>query len=1132
MMKKTFIYLVSAALSFVAFSCAKEADIDPEKVTGGTETQTTENVETPTPEGYVRFSLTADVESVSVKTEIDDGEAPGEKIVKWVNGDEIDVLFDGGSSTSAASVSKVDDEEITGFNIDVLPGTTQVYLSYPKGSGAVLNDGAVSLTIPSEQSGAFKDASYLLATCTAEAGTATFYSAVSFFKITLTDSSIKKAVLSGNSEEALAGTVSYTFDANGLVPGEVSDPSTEITVNFNGTGDYYVAALPGISLGSGVTVKFYSEGDVPAGGNRTESALSLGRASIRSFGDSDRICSRYVSTSGSGEGNGRTSTAPWNLEQFIAFINNGSSTTYSDKLKAQNGLTVHIAAGDYTMPDVDINLGEDFTHLTIKGEDGTRFVGNGSKPIIHQSKDNRQNTTVVFDNIVFTGGRRSGDHGGAIWQKRGTINYKSCTFTDNQTLTDGKCGGVLHYYGSPVATFEDCTFSGNSTTTSTTSNGGVVNSSSGESGYPRLTFTRCKFYNNTAGGNGGVLTATANNAHILFSDCDFGDGTEENKNSAAKGGAIDFVTAWKFNVENCRFNGNSATAGGAIYYRSTVTSTTATANIKGCTFTGNYSTGDGGVLYMSSGKLNIVPLEGTACTFTGNHGSQGGVMNLKGTLELNDTGSIYEGNYSSNYGGVYCVGEAATVNITSACFGQDGDTGKKNYSETKGGGALNLNGGYIKLEKCEFYNSTASGAPGGAIRRSSDTFEGFSLTIKGCTFKGNACQYDNDGGRGGAIYFVDGTLTIEEAEDGTRNVFDSNSSCSGGGAICAGGSASVSIAQSDFLNNKTSRTEVDGCGGAVNVYGSDSNPDVTITDCTFTSNYSANSGGALGLDKGTSSLKMNKCLFNGNNAPLGGALKVLKTAKRASVYMNACVLSGDYITNTYGTEIVTDNIDDAGIKLCMNNVTIADGTHSESGNGQQSAWVNLRASTSLVMSNCTLIGVTRNNNGPATATNPNLLRIDAARTNDATVTLINNIIAQTPADGTYYSSDMYSAAVTGYFNKFSAVRQGTNYTPGDGSASDFRGTSDYFGGLSYVAPSSASDWAWNNCYWSWNGTMAKGSDLTKATLTDVNTKIQTADSDFHAWLSEIGALTTDGRGNARGTDTWPGAYDNSSAAAE
>ena len=1129
-MKKYRFYLLAAILPALVLSCSKneEVDIQGNEPVSGQSSTSGKPSDNPIPDGYIRLTLAADVENIATsKTSLDEGDVAGEKVIKWVNGDEVDVLFAGGSSTSTASVT----EDHANFDIDVLPGTTKVFLSYPSGSGAALDGETVSLTIPAEQSGAFAATGYLLASCTADAGSVTFYSAASFFKIQISDPTVKKAVITGNNKEALAGTVAYTFGESGLVPGEVTNPATTLTVNFNGTGDYYVAALPGLNLANGVTVKFFREGDTPAGGNRTENALSVERRHIASFGDNDKICSRYVSTTGSGSDNGRTTDKPWSVDQFIAFINNGASTTYSDKLNAMNGLTVHVAAGDYIMPDVDINLGGDFTHLTIKGEEGARFVGNGSKPIIHQNRDNRQNTTVVFDNIVFTGGRRSNDHGGAIWQKRGTINYKGCSFTNNQTVTDGKHGGVLHYYASPVATFEDCTFSGNSTTTSTTSNGGVVNSSSGDNGFPQLTFTRCHFYNNKAGGNGGVLTATAGNAHILFRDCDFGDGTEENKNSATNGGAIDFDKAWKFNVENCRFNGNSAKTGGAIYYRSTVTSTTATANIKGCSFSGNYTTGDGGALNMTSGKLNMEPLDGTPCTFIGNHGSQGGTIFLSAasgkTIELNDTGSIYEGNYGSSYGGVYGVGGDATVNIKSARFGKDGDDAKKNYSDNKGGGALNLNGGHITLEKCEFYNSTSQ-MTGGAIRRSTDAFDGFSLTIKGCTFKGNACQYDNDGGRGGAIYFVDGTLTIEEAEDGTRNVFDSNSSCSGGGAICAGGSASVSIAQSDFSNNKTSRTGVEACGGAVNVYGSDSNSDVTITDCTFTSNYSANSGGALGLNNGTSSLKMNKCLFNGNNAPLGGALKVLSTAKGASVYMNSCVLSGDYITNTYGTEIVTDNITDAGIKLCMNNVTIADGTHSGSGKtGQQSAWVNLRNSTSLVMSNCTLIGVTRKANGPATNTNPNLLRIDGDRTNDATVTLINNIIAQTPPDGTYYSSDMSNAVVTGYFNKFSAVRQGTNYTPGDGSASDFRGTSDYFGGLSYVKPAAESDWAWNNCYWSWNGTLSTGSDLTKASLTEVNAKIQAVDSDFHTWLSGIGALTPDGRGKARGDVTWPGAYDGS-----
>ena len=1124
-MKKYRFYLLAALLPALVLSCSKneEVDIQGNEPVSGQSSSSGKPSDNPIPDGYIRLTLAADVENIATsKTSLDEGDVAGEKVIKWVNGDKVDVLFAGGSSTSTASVT----EDHANFDIDVLPGTTKVFLSYPSGSGAVLDGETVSLTIPDKQSGAFAATGYLLASCTADAGSVTFYSAASFFKIQISDPTVKKAVITGNNEETLAGTVAYTFGESGLVPGEVTNPATTLTVNFNGTGDYYVAALPGLNLANGVTVKFFREGDTPAGGNRTEKALSVERRHIASFGDNDKICSRYVSTSGSGSDNGRTTDKPWSVDQFIAFINNGASTTYSDKLKAQNGLTVHIAAGDYTMPNVDINLGGDFTHLTIKGEDGARFVGDGSNPIIHQNKDNRQNTTVVFDNIVFTGGRRSSDHGGAIFQRNGTLIYKNCTFTDNQTLTDGMHGGALHYYGTPVASFENCTFSGNSTL----GNGGVVNSSSGGSGYPKLTFTRCKFYNNTASGNGGVLTATAGNAHILFSDCDFGDGTEENKNSATNGGAIYFENAWRFNLENCHFKVNSASSGGAIYWNTNVKSATAQANIKGCSFEGNYSTSNGGALYLTSQDestnhtLNIEKLSDNPSSFIGNHSNgQGGVIAVNG-VDLNDTGSVYESNYAKSYGGVFLVGNSrvSKVVITSSRFGADGNSGKKNYSEEKGGGVLNLNGGNITLDKCEFYGN-GSLNQGGVIRRGRDEYDSFELNIKGCTFKSNIVSAEQQ--EGGAIYFMDGALTLQKADDGTRNTFSQNQSNGGGGALCVGGQSVIKVSESDFSGNKTEYDGTTAVGGAIKISGSDTAvPDVTFIDCSFRSNTSSSGGGAIGFKAGKLLAKFDKCLFNSNYSTKdGGAMRFVD--KDAVVYCNACVFAGDHSDSYYGTEIVSDS--GKSVKLCMNNITIADGTYSKSGNGQQSAWVNLRNSTSLVMSNCTLIGVTRNAEGPVNNTYPNLLRIDGERTNGATVTLINNIIAQTPATGTYYSSDMSSVDVIGYFNKFSAVRQGTKYNSGDGSASDFRGTSDYFGGLSYVAPSSASDWAWNNCYWSWNGTMATGSDLTKATLVNVNTKIETADSDFHTWLSGIGALTTDGRGKARGDVTWPGAYDGS-----
>ena len=206
----------------------------------------------------------------------------------------------------------------------------------------------------------------------------------------------------------------------------------------------------------------------------------------------------------------------------------------------------------------------------------------------------------------------------------------------------------------------------------------------------------------------------------------------------------------------------------------------------------------------------------------------------------------------------------------------------------------------------------------------------------------------------------------------------------------------------------------------------------------------------------------------------------------------------------------------------MNNCSFADNQYTNSGNGQQSCWINMKGLTKLVMSNSSLIGRTRKSSGTADDTTPNLLRFDGAVGSGNY--LINNIIAMTPTSGTFYSSDMKSSTVTGYYNKLSAVTGDGNYTPGEGSASDFKGTSTYFGGLG-ASMTEGNPAKWDNCYWSWNGTLATGGNLNKATLTNVNSTIQTADADFYSWLNTIGALDKDCRGKTRGATTWPGAYD-------
>ena len=91
------------------------------------------------------------------------------------------------------------------------------------------------------------------------------------------------------------------------------------------------------------------------------------------------------------------------------------------------------------------------------------------------------------------------------------------------------------------------------------------------------------------------------------------------------------------------------------------------------------------------------------------------------------------------------------------------------------------------------------------------------------------------------------------------------------------------------------------------------------------------------------------------------------------------------------------------------------------------------------------------------------------------------------------------------------------------NATDFYGTSSYFGSLAWNTGTSK----YNDTGWSWNGSLATGSVTTMNTLSDIKSKINTADSDFYDWLSSIEALGSDQRGQGRGVRSWPGAWQES-----
>lgn len=1145
-MKKTIIrfFAISAMISLVAVACSKaETDVPADNKDNTENPADVENPENQPSEG---FTLTASLEEAIVtRTSLGDADGAGNRAVTWSGGDAIKVIYNGGDKVVGASNIDGADAQFVIGDVAGFAGDA-IYMHYPSDASASQSEGVLSITIPSEQDGNFANHSYLVAKASTSENYAKFFNACAMFRIDVADADIKKAEITGNDGEALAGTVGYRWDgANNEEPTVTgaSSTSTSITVTFNGAGTYYVAALPGLNLTTGVTVKFYKEGatpgtyDVPAGGNATSSALAVARAQIASFGSTASICHRYVSTTADGSRNGRSADAAWNVDQLVGFLSgkwNGADVDAA-KLAAMNGLTIDIAAGEYTMPNADINLGSTFTQLNIVGESGATFAGNGSVPILHQNRTTRAGTTVSFDNITFTGGRRSGDHGGAFYFSYGTVKFKDCSFTNNQTLSNDRYGGVLHFYNTADGVFEDCSFTGNSAA-GTSSNGGVLNVQNTH----HLTFIRCSFYNNTTTQYGGVANVSGSGSVIRFEDCDFGDGTDGNRNSAnSYGGVFHIEKVNSLDIVNCRFNNNTASSGGAIFTPSTSTFEADAVHIKGCRFIGHSTSSHGGVARIEGGTLNFEKNEDTPCTFTGNSASNGGVFYM---LDggINDNGSVYKQNHGT-WGGAITAG-GGTAEFTSCVFGTDGTPADKNYAaygsgdkengyDAGGGGVFNQNGGNATFIKCAFYGNEAQGRQGGAIRRATEGDSSNTLTIKGCTFKGNMCSNNSTKGGsywagGGAIFFQKGTLNIQESDDHVPTTFESNYSCYRGGAVCVDGDATATISQSDFNGNYTTgENKMQLAGGAIHVTGT---ADANLTDCIFNGNYSSSTGyggGAVAMGNAAAAgsiIKMNKCLFKDNYGNCGGAL--INYGKNTKIYLNSCAFTGNHISGTYGVVIQLYNDKSEVLNypctLCMNNCSFADNQYTASGNGQQSSWINMKGLSKVVMSNCSLIGRTRNSSGTADSYNPNLLRFDGALSSGNY--LINNIIAMTPTSGTFYSSDMQSSPVTGYFNKMSTVLNGSNYTPGTGSASDFRGTNTYFGDLGSDMTEGA---AAKDCYWSWNGTLATGSNLDKAALADVNSTINTADSGFYNWLDSIGALTTDCRGKDRGDTTWPGAYD-------
>jgi len=264
-----------------------------------------------------------------------------------------------------------------------------------------------------------------------------------------------------------------------------------------------------------------------------------------------------------------------------------------------------------------------------------------------------------------------------IWLSGGQNVVENCSFTDWGTFSsspkapgDGldmiRCSSANnsfsvydHDFRSGVS-FDGCTFSGSNVSCN---------------GLGNLSFYRCVFIN-----SGGVLKTGVNN-FVSINECWFsGCWSQDDDGSAYHSSGDFFVTVcdttfannrdksafvfdheWisgvfvpEIQMDNCRFVGNEAEAGGAIMLMDVV------ADIDGCTFDGNVAGAGGGAIFASNSSATLAN-----CLFDVNmSGETGGALDLSSLSEISLTNCTLWGNVSGQ-GGAIMASQGSLAQLTN-----------------------------------------------------------------------------------------------------------------------------------------------------------------------------------------------------------------------------------------------------------------------------------------------------------------------------------------------------------------------------------------------------------------------------------------------------------------------------------
>ncbi|MBE6400013.1 MAG: hypothetical protein E7041_07735 [Lentisphaerae bacterium] len=255
-------------------------------------------------------------------------------------------------------------------------------------------------------------------------------------------------------------------------------------------------------------------------------------------------------------------------------------------------------------------------------------------------------------------------------------------------------------------------------------------------------------------------------------------------------------------------------------------------------------TGTGGGLHMVDGYLYMDNTSVSDCIMTGmgsSSNSARGIIYVSGNkhADLNDV--VFSGN-STRTGSGYLIWNAkGYLNVTGCTFTENIGSGSMFYANSAGNVFTDTLFSYNLGGKVD--DGVISISASGAVFNAQSDGE---LTFNGCTFTGNTAT------DGGAVYLAESAAGVTA----TDTYFIDNMTTSSGGA------AYIRCAASEFKNcyfgGNTSSN-----GGALRIYHTNLDREVTLTGCTFEENI-GNNGGALysaGNSTYTTTVNFTDCKF-------------------------------------------------------------------------------------------------------------------------------------------------------------------------------------------------------------------------------------------------------------------------------